>query len=866
MKKLYLVDVSSIFFRAFYAIRQLNNSKGLPTNALYGFLATMTKLIKEHRPDGLALCFDTPDAGFREEIYPEYKANRDDAPEDLVLQFPYLKKLSMAMSLPSFEISGFEADDIIGTLAKKCKRNGLEVVIVSGDKDFTQLVEAGVSIYDPAKDLFINRDGVLAKMGVEPSQVIDYLALIGDASDNVPGVDGIGPKGAVKLLSEFKSLDGIYENLGMVKSPRINEMLKTQKKQAYLSQKLVTIFCDCKININIDELKLRPVNRELLLPLLDEFEFKGIAQKLLGPGNLDESLVPLDSKPLVTPVSASASEDQTPETKAFIITKIGDLEKALNPNLDEIWLDVTSRGIAIGFGGKTFRFEGDASSFNQWLSQTLSSRPLKISGYDVKAMAHEVKLSPQAFQAVGTDVLLMAYCTGDNQEYDLGYLSKKLLNIDLPEFALPEERLGLIKKIQVCLSGQLEPQNTNKILTTIEQPLAPVLYSMEKVGILLDSKNLNDFSVELLKESQSLEKEICEVAGYEFNISSPKQLGRVLFDKLGLPPVRKTKTGYSTDSDVLEKLIKLHPIAAKILDWREVTKLRSTYVDALPQLVSPETGRVHTTYLQAVAATGRLSSVHPNLQNIPIRTPRGQRIRHSFIAADGKQLISADYSQVELRILAHITGDSGLVRAFESDVDIHSATASEVFDVQLSKVTADQRRAAKAINFGLAYGMSEFGLAESLKIERREAAEFIQRYFLRFSKVQQYMHDVVETTKQTGYAETLFGRRRFYPDMKSSNGRLRQNAERAVINMPIQGAAADVIKLAMVEISKKLPMKFGNEARMLLQVHDELVFEVQNEAVQEFSKVVAEIMETQTPLRVPLKVSVGSGPTWGVAH
>jgi DNA polymerase-1 len=875
VKNLYLVDVSSIFFRAFYAIRQLNNSQGLPTNALYGYLAAITKLIKEHKPDGIVFCYDRPEPGFREELYSEYKANRSDTPPEMIPQFPYLKKLGEALNVPSFEKPGFEADDLIGTLVKLCRRQGVEVVIVSGDKDFAQLVEPGVSIFDPAKDAFMDSAGVQAKWGIRPDQVIDYLALVGDASDNVPGVKGIGPKGAQKLLGEFETLDGIYKNLDKIKNDKLRDKLLFEKEMAFLSQKLCTIHCDSDLGVKLSDLAIKPVRRDLLEPLLAELEFKALLTRLIGSSGEDKSSSPTSgathapaslSSPAVSSSAVGANFDSGARVNDVIVTaSVEDLSKALSEEAhdNEIWLDVTNRGLGLQIGASVFRFEGESDKLTSWLEENIAKHKFKISGFDTKNMAHQIKLGRNSFKAVGQDVLLEAYCGGHGGGIALSELAKKYLNFDLAEFALPEERLSVVRKLSYGFLETLKKDGTLKILKTIEEPLIPVLFKMEKDGVLLNSSELETYSKELLTEIQEGEKEIIKLAGIDFNVGSPKQLAQILFERLKLPTVRKTKTGFSTDSEVLEELKNKHPIAALILNWRELTKLRSTYVEALPRSVNPLDGRIHTTYAQAVAATGRLSSVSPNLQNIPIRTSRGQRIRESFIAPEGYRLLTADYSQIELRILAHVTGDKGLARAFEQDLDIHTATASEIFGIELSEVTNEQRSASKAINFGIVYGMSNFGLAERLGVELKVASEFIERYFARYPGVQKYMHSVIEQGKQDGFVQTVFGRRRYYPDLKSSNHRARQSAEREAINMPIQGAAADLIKLAMIEVDKNLD---AGDSRMLLQVHDELIFETPADEAGPLSSKVRGWMENTTKLSVPLKVSIGVGTTWGNAE
>ena len=528
-------------------------------------------------------------------------------------------------------------------------------------------------------------------------------------------------------------------------------MLKEHKEDAFLSKKLVTIRTD--IDLGPLDLATKPVNRDLLVPLLEEFEFRTLLQRLLGEGGGAPSVTAAGAPAVVK--SAVKVQAQAPlKTDVVVVAEVSALQKAVDKiKVPEIWLDVTSGGIGLQIDSTIFRYEGDGAPLSQWLNDTLPK--LKVSGYDTKNSAHQLKLKTDAFLNVGHDVLLEAYCTGRGGDTGFNELVSQHLGHGLAEFARPEERLSAIRQVSQKLNEDLGTEGQRKILLEIEQPLVPVLFRMEKTGVLIDVERLGQLSKELSSEAQILEKEICGIAGYDFNVGSPKQLAQVLFEKLKLPVIRKNKTGYSTDSDVLEKLKTQHPVAEKILEWRELTKLRSTYVDALPPLVDSQSGRVHTQYNQAVAITGRLSSVHPNLQNIPIRTKRGQKIRDCFTAPKGQVLVSADYSQVELRILAHITGDPALTRAFEEDLDIHTATAAEVFGVKLDEVTAEHRRVAKMINFGIAYGMSDFGLAERLGVERGVASDFIGRYFKRFPGVQRYMHDIVETGKRQHYVETI---------------------------------------------------------------------------------------------------------------
>ncbi len=889
MKKIYLIDVSSIFFRSFYAIRQLNNSKGIPTNAVYGFIVAIMKLLKEHKPDYIAFCYDVSGDGFREELYPEYKANRSAAPDDLIKQFCYLPRVAEAFSIAGFENPRYEADDIIGTLATLAKKHGQEVTIVSGDKDFGQLVEPGIRIFDPSKDLYMGDDEVRAKFGVNPNQVIDYLALVGDTSDNVPGVRGVGPKAAQKLLGEYGTLENVFNNLSEIKNDRLRELMSTQKEQALLSQKLVTIVRDIPLEYSEDIIKRRPPNQEKLVELLQELEFKTMLTKFLGEdaGQLAGSgnqvtQISIENSNLMSfensygasgdarkavAITSDTNQNSPPSNLNFSrVDDVGILEKTFLKSLETnatlpLWCDSSPTGLAFALGENAFHFEGNIEKINNWLSDFLEKTKVGLAGFDTKGIAHQMSIKGSALHKISRDTMIAAHCLGHEGELDFKSLIKIHLEKDLPDLIGPAERLAFCQELSWKLETEGVKAGSNTILHQIELPLIPVLYRMESLGVLIDRDSLKSYSVELKAQIRNLEKEIFESVGQEFNIGSPKQLGQILFEKLKLPVIRKTKTGFSTDSDVLEKLKDQSPIAEKIIEWRELSKLNSTYVEALPQMINPETGRVHTRYNQAVTSTGRLSSVHPNLQNIPIRTPRGIRIRNSFVAPEGYKILSADYSQVELRILAHITGDKNLSRAFEQDLDIHSATASDVFGVALEDVNSDHRRTAKAINFGIVYGMSEFGLAENLSIGRKEAADFIQKYFERYPGVKEYMNSVVHEGMEKGYVETMFGRRRYYPGLKSSNRNIRQSAERQAINMPIQGAAADIIKVAMIKIDKEMAESNFKE-KMIMQVHDELVFEVPDNETPEFQNQVKAWMGETTKLRVPLKVDVESGSHW----
>lgn len=856
MKNLYLVDASNMFFRAFFAIPPMTSSKGMPTNALYGFLSMTLKLLREVKPDYLVYCFDLPEPSFREGLYPEYKAHRDEMPDDLSPQVPYLIKLTEVLGIAHVEKSGYEADDVIGTLATLAAREKVQAVIVSGDKDFAQLVKPGISLYDTMKNVRTDVDGVKAKFGIRPDQMIDYLAMVGDSSDNVPGVRGIGPKGACKLLADFETLEGIYENIEKIKGATQTK-LKEHKKEAFLSQKLVTIVTDVDVGVSLEDLRLKPLDREPLRGMLQELSFKSFEKTLFAESG--ETAPAVDSKKSpagqekakiekVRPKRAGGKKSAEWKEEEWTLE---DLRSKIAP-YSVIWVHLSERGLYFGYDGTVLRVPAD----DKEIGQALAQKHLKWKGFDVKQVLKALNLP---HPVVEWDSLLAAYVVRPEGIKTFEEVYEQHCEKKLPDLASAPDYMRAQVELEECLSEKVKAQAGEKVYEEFDLPLIPVLATMETRGVKIDFEELKRQSSDLNRDIQRLEKEIHKAAGTEFNIGSPKQLGQVLFERLKLPPSKKTKTGFSTDSDVLEGLKELHPVAGLILDYREFTKLKSTYVDALPALADAE-GRVHTTLNQAWTSTGRLSSTNPNLQNIPIRTERGRLVRRAFIADEGSCLISADYSQIELRVLAHITEDPGLTRAFMDDLDIHTATASEVFGVKLADVTKDQRRIAKAVNFGLAYGQGAVGLADTLGIPRKEAMDIIARYFKRFSGVKQYMETTVREGLERGYVETIFGRRRYIDELKSQNQMIRRAGERAAINAPIQGTASDLVKLAMIKAYESLPIP------LLLQVHDELLFECPIDEATDYCRDIKTLMEGVYKLKVPLKVNVSQGPNWDDAH
>lgn len=876
-KNLYLVDVSSLFFRAFYAIRPLTSPSGLPVNAIYGFMTMVMKLIKDEKPDAVVFCFDRPEPSFRKDLDPNYKANRSEMPEDLVPQIPYIRKIGPLLGVSCADVKGFEADDVIGTMVKQGRAKGYEVVIVSGDKDFAQLLEPGVVMYDTMKAERTGPAEAYAKWGIRPDQMIDYLALVGDSSDNVPGVKGIGPKGAQKLLADFNDLDGIYANIENIKGATKDKLL-ANKDNAYLSRKLVTIVCDVPLDTSVESYHLDPVRVAELDELVTDLNFKNLAKSIRDLPNHPENQIPAGltiaaapSADSVSPAGASGSSTATKSLPNFapgansspaVASPLPDIEigeidvtqfKNKNPHCDRLWIFSGPMGVYLSPDDsfRLWRMVGDVADW----SPVLSAPGLKLCGFDLKSLGHQLKLDRLH---VCDDLQVEAYLLAPGEGSDLSVVVSKVLNEALPDALSPADHFAVLMRLRERLDERLD-ETQKKIYRTLDLPLIPILFDMEKRGVRLDLPRLARQSEELATDIKAVEKRVHELAGQEFNIGSPKQLGQILFETLKLPPGRKTKTGYSTDTDVLDKLKPLHPIAAEILTYRELTKLKSTYVDALPQLADAD-ARVHTTFNSTHTATGRLSSLNPNLQNIPIRTARGEEVRKAFIASPGHELLSIDYSQIELRILAHYADDQNLIQAFNDDLDIHAATASEIFQVDLKNVTSDQRRTAKAVNFGIAYGQGAFGLAETLGIPRGEAQEIIQRYFQRFPGVGTYIETTIAQARADGFVSTLFGRRRYMKEFQSANPAIRKFGERAAINAPIQGTAADIVKKAMIDVVN------GTGVPMTLQVHDELIFEDTPDRLREATPQIVRIMESVVTLKVPLKVNAAQGPNWSEAH
>ncbi len=877
-KSIYIVDVSSMFFRAFYAIRPLTSSQGVPVNAVYGFISMIVKLFKDKKPDHVVFCYDRKEPSFRKTLYTEYKANRSEMPEDLQVQMPYLKKVGSLFGICDMELDTFEADDLIGTVTRMARKEDYEVFIVSGDKDFCQLVSDHVFLYDTMKELTYNPAMVKEKHGVTPAQFIDYLAITGDTSDNIPGVAGIGPKGAQKLIEDFGTLENIYENIDKVSSASIRDKLIKSKENAILSKTLVTIVCDAPIKQTIEDFKIKPFKVDELRAFLQDLNFKTFEKNLIGEGQTafiapsTTSATGEDAREIVSSVTGrrfnveGGAEDpaaEVPPLQPLNVKEWNDeeIQKRIDQQ-EKFFIFTESSYIGLGFPGEGLQdlhdfYMTDVSACKLNWSKAVWS------GFDLKKVWTQLGVQPNRSFTILHDLMLECYVLRAADSEDIEKLSNHFLQQPLNLDDIEDAKLKIQLFYSTCVQlskvvlPELESKDLQVIYENLEKPLIGIIYEMERKGIKLDLSFLKSFSEELAGSIKQQEIKIHELAGEDFNIASPKQLGVVLFEKMGLEVIKKTKTGYSTDNDVLEKLG--HPIAKEIVEFRELSKLKSTYVDALP-VMADQADRVHSHFNQALTATGRLSSTNPNLQNIPIRTERGQRVRKAFIAEKGKKLLSVDYSQIELRVLAHMSDDAGLIKAFKEDLDIHTATAAEVFGISLNEVTKDQRRIAKAVNFGIAYGQGTYGLAEALGIGRKESADIIERYFAKFGGIRDYIESTIKKAHEQKFVETLFGRRRYIAELDNKNVMIKKFGERAAINAPIQGTASDLVKMAMIELAPNLKID------LLLQVHDELIFEGPEEVIQEQLSWIVETMQSVAKLKVPLKVNYAIGYNWDEAH
>jgi len=878
---LYLIDGNSYVYRAYYAIKVLSNSKGFPTNAVYGFTNMLLKIIREKRPDGVVVAFDSPVPTERHRMYEAYKAQRPETPGDLVLQLPYIRKMVSAFQIPIFEIPGYEADDIIATIARKAASEGADVFIVTGDKDMLQLVNDKIKMYDPMKDRIFDSGAVKERYGVEPARIPEFMALTGDAVDNIPGIKGVGEKTAKELLSEFKSIEDLLHNLQRIKKDRLRALVAENADSVRLSEKLAILDPSVPLDMNMDEFRLRDPDWLSLLSLLKELEFGSLMKLIPSQATRSTECEIVLSSERLGGVVRSIKDKCAFDTETT----------GRNP--------ITARLVGLSFcTGKSEAYyvpvshaypgvpdQVDKGEALRALLPILQDEKIAKTGHNLKYDMIILAGEGASMKGKLYDTMIASYLLNPNKPNHsleevalerLSYRKKTFMEVlgkrnSFSEVPLEEaapyacDDASLAFELKGLLFDELKENGLEDLYLTIEMPLIPVLADIEMTGIKVDPDKLLAISKELERELEGIQRRIYFLAGEEFNINSPKQLSNVLFHSLGFQPGKKTKTGFSTEMGVLEELARVHEIPREILNYRSLSKLKSTYIDVLPMLINPRTGRVHTSFNQTVTATGRLSSSEPNLQNIPIRGEWGKRIRETFIAEGENFLLSADYSQVELRILAHLSNDEGLIEAFRNNLDVHTRTASELFGVTAEQVTPDMRRIAKTVNFGVIYGISPFGLSETLGISREEAKQYIVQYFARHPGVQRYIEENLREAKKNGYVTTLFGRKRAVPELRNKNIMVRQQGERLAINSPIQGTAADIIKIAMITIGRRLG-ESGMTTKMILQVHDELLFEVPPRELENAREIVRNGMERVLELSVPLRVDIHHGKNWAEAH
>lgn len=872
-----IIDGNSLIFRAFYALPLLKNSKGLYTNAVYGFLNMFFKIRDEINPKYIVVVFDEKGKTFRHKDYDKYKGNRKDTPSELSIQFPILKDILDLLGIYHIGIEGYEADDIAGTLSFEADKIEVDSILLTADRDYLQLVSDNTKVILTKKGITntktYDKAAIIEEFEIEPEQLIELKGLMGDPSDNIPGVKGIGEKTGLKLIKEYGSLENLYKNIESVSGKKLKENLENEKKQAFLSRKLGEIILTVPMDINFDNYKPKEINKDELIKFFENLEFRSL-EKYISGGNIEKSDKIFDYK-LANNIDELINFLNSSETFSFkIFTETDEYLKN----------EVIALAFSKGLDKNIIYYTQNLEDLNK-LRGFFEDEAIKKFGHNLKSDL--VILKSQAIEVEGLDfdVEIASYLLNPSStKFDLNIIAQDILDIRLESF---EDLLGKGKSMKklseiskeklsrfiasyiesiFTLSEKMKESIVNnnlfKLFTEIEMPLIKVLANMEFLGFKIDTEELENLGNEFASELSKLTKEIYVLAGQDFNINSPKQLGEILFEKLNLPIIKKTKTGYSTDVDVLTALEDKHEIIGKILRYRQIMKLNSTYVEGFLKLVNPKTKRIHSKFNQTVAQTGRISSENPNLQNIPIRTEEGRLIRKAFIAENkGYKLVDADYSQIELRILAHISKDKNMISAFNDGVDIHTKTASEVFNVPLEQVTSEMRSRAKAVNFGIIYGISDFGLSRDLKISRAEAKEYIEGYLNNFPSVKKYMDDTIEHAKDTGFVETLLGRIRYIEELKAKNYNIRSFGERIALNTPIQGTAADIIKLAMVKVYEELKDR-GLKSELILQIHDELIIESPLDEVEKVTEILKRIMENVLPMSVPLIVDIDIGDSW----
>ncbi|WP_080844468.1 DNA polymerase I [Cytobacillus gottheilii] len=870
--KLVLIDGNSIAYRAFFALPLLNNDKGIHTNAIYGFTMMLTRILEDEKPSHILVAFDAGKTTFRHKTFSEYKGGRQKTPPELSEQFPFIRELLDRYSISRYELENYEADDIIGTLSLQAEQEGFEVKVISGDKDLTQLSSQNTTVAITKKGITEIEEYTPAhieeKYGITADRIIDMKGLMGDSSDNIPGVPGVGEKTALKLLKEFGSLEDLLNSIEQVSGAKLKEKLEQYKDQAVMSKELATITREAPVEISIADLHYNGYELDQVKSLYKELGFNSLLDKL---GADSEEAEEANLEEISFTISEEIEQDMLTEHSAFYVEILED-----NYHYAEI------TGFSLVNESGSYFFSKDVALQSDLFKKWAEDPNKKKTVYDAKRSEVSLRHHGIHLKGVEFDLLLATYIIDPSETIeDVASVAKKhgYSSIQSDEVfygkgakrKVPEaEQLAehLVRKALVLdalkdqLIDQLEENQQSDLFYQLEMPLSLILADMESYGVKVDLNRLKDMGKEIILKLDEIEKNIFSLAGEAFNINSPKQLGVILFDKLGLPVIKKTKTGYSTSADVLEKLEDDHEIIREILHYRQLGKLQSTYIEGLLKVVNNESEKVHTRFNQALTQTGRLSSTDPNLQNIPIRLEEGRKIRQAFVPSEQDWVIfAADYSQIELRVLAHIADDEKLISAFREDLDIHTKTAMEVFHVEAEEVTSNMRRHAKAVNFGIVYGISDYGLSQSLGITRKEAGQFIERYLESYPGVKQYMEDIVYDAKQKGFVSTLLQRRRYLPEISSRNFNLRSFAERTAMNTPIQGSAADIIKKAMIDMAARLE-KEKAKSRLLLQVHDELIFEAPKDEIELLSKIVPEVMENTVELKVPLKVDFSYGPTW----
>lgn len=867
-KKIVLLDGNSLAYRAFFALPLLTNDQGIHTNAVYGFTMMLQNILEEEKPTHLLVAWDAGKTTFRHKTYDDYKGGRQKTPSELSEQFPYLRKLLNAYQIPQYELDQYEADDIIGTLSHRGDAEQAEVVVISGDKDLTQLTSAHTTVRITRKGITDTEtytpEHVFEKYGIKPHQIIDMKGLMGDSSDNIPGVPGVGEKTALKLLKEYGSIEEVYQSLDKITAKKLNENLTNNEEIAFMSRDLATIVLDAPITIDIKDLSYDGPNMDDVVEIYEELKFNTLLEKL----------------------GKSPEEEAQEEVDVTVISEIDESllsdEMALHIEMmDEnyLWADIVGVSVADDRHTLFFPFEvaQNSSMFLDWLKDetkkkacsdskatraSLARHGIEVNGIDFDLLLGSYIVNPSTSSPeVNAIAKQFGYTNVQADETVYGKGAKKALPTQEVLVNHTGRKALAVWKLRSKVEEELKKNEQFDLYHELELPLALILGEMESTGVAVDKEALSEIGTELSARIEGLQSLIYEMAGEKFNINSPKQLGVILFEKIGLTPIKKTKTGYSTAADVLEKLESEHEIISHILLYRQLAKLNSTYIEGLLKEIHDD-GKIHTRFQQALTTTGRLSSINPNLQNIPVRLEEGRKIRAAFVPSEEDwSLFAADYSQIELRVLAHMSEDEKLIQAFKNNEDIHRSTAADVFGVSMEEVTAEMRDAAKAVNFGIIYGISDYGLSQNLNITRKKAKEFIDTYLTSFPGVKQYMKDIVKRAKEEGYVTTLMNRRRYLPEIKSSNFNVRSFAERTAMNTPIQGSAADIIKQAMIDMDARLKEK-GLQSRLLLQVHDELIFEAPADEIEQLEKIVPEVMESAIALNVPLKVESSHGKSW----